>query len=200
MVRAQIEAEEQAKKGEYKTAGVIMDSIGASLQKRGHEQLGGMARGLSARVSSNSLYAASTGYLRSVQTAGTRAYAVSAMDDQAKADLVSTGSVALSNSTMDSMVASFSEPSAVPALDPSPFGGLGAFPVQPDLGTITGPSGWAGSASGAAVPQQVTSWTIGGPVAVGQSIPLTSPVAEVPVEAPKSLKRRISQGKSKTRW
>ena len=206
MVRAQIEAEERAKSGDYKTAGLIMENMSQNLAGRGHQRLGSMSRGLRDRVSSNTMYAASTGYLRSVQSAGTRAYAVSAMDEQAAADLNSTGSVQLNNSVMTIMEASFTG-SATPPI------GRGTVTVHPGLSGVT---------SGAAVPPLTQVWQVGEAVLLGQA-PISLSVSEappltqqawlvgsvgtvsvgnprpVPPEEPKP-KKRISQGKSKTRW
>ena len=183
MIRAQIEAEEQAKKGDYKTAADLMEQMAQQLQKRGHERLGGMSRGLSARVGRADLYASSSGYLRSVQSAGTRAYGVSSMDGDAQADLMGAN-VVVSNSLMDHMVASFTEPSQVvqPAVDHLGlhFGGQ----------TVTGLG--IGIHAGAVIPGD------GAWVVPPSPQPQTSP--EVPVEKSSVPKRRIRQSKSKRTW
>jgi len=99
VVRAQLEAEEQAKKGNFGAAAAVMDGIAVQLDHRGHGNTSRLARNVRQRVGSSQLYARSEGYLRSTGSAGTRAYGVSAMDGEAALDLVSAGAV-LSNSSM----------------------------------------------------------------------------------------------------
>jgi Ca-activated chloride channel family protein len=174
MVRAQIDAEEKAKSGDYKTAGVIMDAMALSLHGRGHDGLQLVAHNVSHRLGSKALYTANTGYLRSVQSAGTRAYAVSSMDAQAQVDLAG-GGVDFSNSVMDHMVQSFTGPAS---LGGDPFAASGTA-VPPVI------MGWAGHASDG------LQWTPG----------VSQTSSELPVEESKPpSKRKIKQGKSKVRW
>lgn len=188
MIRAQIAAEEQAKKGEYKTAASLLEDMARQLQNRGHERLGGLSRGLSARVGRADLYASSSGYLRSVQSAGTRAYGVSSMDGDAQADLIGAN-VSVSNSLMDHMVTAFTEPSQTvqPVVQPAVanFGDL-HFGGQ----TVTGLG--IDALAGGALPIGGAPWVVPQPQQ-------TSP-EEVPVEKSSGLKGRIKQSKSKTRW
>lgn len=172
VVRSQIEAEERAKQGDYASAQGIMDVVAKNLQGRGHVGLQAVARGVSSRLGDAYSYRTNAGYLRSVQNAGTRAYAVSGMDAQASADLMGTP-VALSNSMMDRMVQSFS----------------GDQPAAPPLGLAGGTSVNLGlvdlfAASGTAAPP-------GGIQTRTSSEP-------APVEV-KASKKKISQAKSK-RW
>ncbi len=99
VVRAQLEAEEQAKKGEFKTAGDIMEGLADQLAHRGHANTSRLARGVRHRLASPAMYASSEGYLRTTASAGTRGYGMSSMDSAAAADLEGAGYV-LSNSSM----------------------------------------------------------------------------------------------------
>jgi Ca-activated chloride channel homolog len=113
VVRAQLEAEEQAKKGEHKTAGGIMEDLAAQLARRGHQNTSRLARGVSHRLASPAMYASSEGYLRTTASAGTRGYGMSAMDGEAAADLLDAGAV-LANSSMSYNTNIFQGSPAVP--------------------------------------------------------------------------------------
>lgn len=115
MIRAQIEAEELAKQGHYQQAVQVMTETSENLHGRGHIALRQVATNVGARLGSAQLYTANAGYLRSVQSGGTRGYTTSGMDAEAAADLMDA-SVNLSNNTMDSMVQSFTTPE--PLADP----------------------------------------------------------------------------------
>jgi Ca-activated chloride channel family protein len=194
MVRAQIEAETKAKAGDYKTAAAVMDAMSIQLQNRGHDRLRAVSQNLSARVGSHAAYSASSGYLRSFQSAGTRAYGVSSMDDEAARDLASTGTVS-SNSLMDNMVQAFVEPSVVPHVAPAivqplDFGGL----------TVGGPINLGGgdplAASGSALPLGGASWVAGS----GDPEVAKWGSEEAKPEDDSSLKHRIHQAKSNRTW
>lgn len=98
LVRAQKEAEELAKKGDYKTAGQLMDVWEGRMDSRGHAGKAKMAQGVRRRLQNAQTYSDGQGYLRSMASAGTRAYGVSSMDADAQADLLSAN-VVLSNSS-----------------------------------------------------------------------------------------------------
>lgn len=117
MVRAQIEAEELAKKGNYQQAVNLMAGTAGDLNSRGHIGLGNVAHNVSARLGSASVYTENVGYLRSVQSGGTRGYTTSGMDAQAQSDLLGAR-VSLSNVAMDNMVQSFVTTSST--ADPNP--------------------------------------------------------------------------------
>lgn len=108
VVRAQLEAEEQAKKGEFQAATRIMEGISKDVTGRGHVNTGRIATNVGGRVGSASLYAASGGYLRSMSYGGTRSMGLSGMDDEAGADLMSAN-VSMSNSSMAFYTESFQE-------------------------------------------------------------------------------------------
>lgn len=213
MVRAQIEAEEKAKAGDYQSAQAMMDFIGTSLQNRGHKGLAGTSRRLRSRLGDHASYSASQGYLRSVQSAGTRAYGVSSMDAEAAADLAGTGVVCSTNSVMDNMVQAFVDPGpshvdAVPVVSPSVnLGGvdLSGFPFAG--GSITGGIVDPLSVSGTALPMGGVSWVAGGnPPSAGPN-GLWMPNQQTSSEGEKcpeadsdSLKKRIRQSKSRRTW
>jgi Ca-activated chloride channel family protein len=130
IIRAQLTAEEQAKKGEFKAAAALMEDVSDDLSSRGYNNLAKSARNVRHRVSSQDAYASSSGYLRSFSAGGTRGYGASGMDVDAEADLIGC-SVAMQNLAMDQMVSSFTEPSVVidPALVVTPA--IPAVPVEP---------------------------------------------------------------------
>jgi uncharacterized protein YegL len=129
VVRAQLDAEALAKKGEYKTAAAVMDNLAAGLGTRGLHQTARIASNVSHRVGTEALYAQSAGYLRSMSYGGTRAMGLSGMDEQAAADLGSVN-IALSNSTMTSSVESFVADEPGPVIPPDfSLGGQVAAPV-----------------------------------------------------------------------
>lgn len=197
MVRAQITAEEKAKGGDYKTAGAILEQMSHQLHNRGHGALGAVSRKLSASVSSQAQYAASSGYLSSMKSGGTRSFGVSSMDAEALADLVGTGTVS-TNSVMDNMVRSFTSPDIVqpavvapaPAFQEPLIQGLsgpaqGLSWVAPDVVTGGGEMSWA---------SPVGSLHANPPLWVPpQSSPECPAVAETD-------RKPIRQRKSKTRW
>lgn len=212
VVRAQIEAEEKAKIGDYKTAGDILEQMSRNMTHRGHQGLAGTSKRLAARVGSHASYSASSGYLRSFQTAGTRAYGASGMDADAAADLAGTGVCAnVSNSLMDNMVASFVEPSgaAVPLVQPEvhiggpvqvgapfDFGGLSLG------GTVTGLGVGPSATSGGAMPMGDQPWVAGAgdPNQMWGAQPFGGLVDPQPSPEPEQVKKPIRQRKSKTRW
>jgi Ca-activated chloride channel family protein len=110
VVRAQIVAEEAAKKGDFKTAGLVMRTVAYQTRSRG---AGGAAAAVVAermaeRVSDQRVYLSSTGYLRSVQQGATRGMGGSQYDAEAAADLVEYGCV-LSNASQEAFSTSFAD-------------------------------------------------------------------------------------------
>ncbi len=99
LVRAQKEAEALAKKGDYGTAGAVMDDFMGALERRGHVGTAKAARSIRHRLSSAQAYSEGQGYLRSMSGGGTRAYGVSSMDADALSDLLQAN-VSVSNSSM----------------------------------------------------------------------------------------------------
>jgi len=124
VVRAQAEAEVNAKKGNYVEARNIMLAAAASTSMRGHAGSSQLASNISARVQNHASYSTSGGYLRGVSAGATRGYGVSSYDESALQDL-QIANVVTSNSAQDSVSTSFS--------------GGGAAVVMPDLaGVVAG--------------------------------------------------------------
>lgn len=117
VVRAQLEAEEQAKKGDFKTAALIMETTSRDVTGRGHIGTGRIATNVGGRVGSAALYASSEGYLRSMSYGGTRSMGLSGMDDEAGADLLSAN-VSLGNASMMHYTESFQENPGVQVVSP----------------------------------------------------------------------------------
>lgn len=119
VVRAQLEAEEQAKKGDFKAATIIMETASRDVTGRGHIGTGRIATNVGGRVGSAAMYATSEGYLRSMSYGATRSMGLSGMDDEAGADLLSAN-VNLSNSSMSYYTESFQENPNVVFQPPNP--------------------------------------------------------------------------------
>lgn len=89
--QAQVEAEERAKKGDFKGAAAHMEAMAVSLHSRGHDKLGAFAKGIQSKVVSQVNYASSQGYLRSSKGYSARGMSVSKMDADLENELVSSG-------------------------------------------------------------------------------------------------------------
>lgn len=108
VVRAQLEAEEQAKKGQFEAAAQIMANTANLVQNRGHHNTARVAASVQHKVSSKGLYDTSGGYLSSMKVGGTRAFGASSMDAEALQDL-SFCDVSLGNASMTQTVSNFVE-------------------------------------------------------------------------------------------
>jgi Ca-activated chloride channel family protein len=145
LLRAQKEAEELAKKGEFTTAGAVMNHFENELKRRGMTGKANMAKGIRSRLVSANAYSEGQGYLRSMHSAGTRAYGVSSMDDAARADLLSAN-VVLSNSSQRMVESTFtgrvSAPPVVhvPLVAPLPMNVKGTVIVSPPPLVMVPPS------------------------------------------------------------
>lgn len=106
VIRAQIEAEEFAKKGNYRDAQLRMDSAMAEVRTKGHVHLQGLASKVRQRVGSAVSYNASGAYLASVSRGGVRGMGVASYDAEAASDLASVG-VQMANSVQASTSNSF---------------------------------------------------------------------------------------------
>jgi hypothetical protein len=143
VVRAQLEAEELAKKGNFQGAVQRMQVAAKNLSHGGHAQAAYLADQVSQRLGSAQAYHDNGGYLRSVTTGGTRSMGGASYDAQASADLVSYG-LQMSNSMQTSTSNAFagggqsivvgdapvaSQFSPLSPMGPVASGGIGAFPV-----------------------------------------------------------------------
>lgn len=182
LVRAQIEAEEQAKAGNWNGAALIMKATTDSYQSRGLAHLANAAQQVSSRVGDATAYAVSSGYLNSMKSAGTRSYGTSSLDAEAAATLSAAG-VSLSNEAQASTVASFGGDAKI-----------GPAPVQVTGGSTAMPGGlWVtpGAAGQSVIPNVIISPSLGGGNNAG---PLTArPAASVPPPAPKSKTKTKSK-------
>lgn len=142
IVRAQVEAEEHAKRGDYAGASAHMRSFAASLNARGQTSLEHVANSLGDRMASAQLYSASAGYRTSMARGATRGTGVSSYDAAAEADLHSMGVVTTTSNTarlaqefqqdvaVDTGIVTPIDPTAAPptgavwVVDNVPFGGL----------------------------------------------------------------------------
>ena len=131
VIRAQIQAEEQAKKGNFAEARNVMVGVAGAVRRRGRLAAAGAADGLAARLADERVYGANQGYLRSFQAGGTRGMGGASYEVSAAVDLQNIG-VVLSNSTQTHTTSSFSEqqaqPVPVPAVVPNGMIGTGAIP------------------------------------------------------------------------
>lgn len=96
MVRAQLEADELAKGGNYSSAAGVLDAFSVAASSRGLDGLGAVANNLSKGLASRSAYVGSASYRASVTRGATRGYGGTYSAD-ATMDLQSLG-VALNNS------------------------------------------------------------------------------------------------------
>lgn len=105
-IRAQLESEEEAKKGNYQEASARMVQIGEQIAARGHHNVAMVAQNSGQRLGSLEAYTANQGYLRSVARGATRAFGTSAVDKTAGVLLADAG-VNFSNSAQVSTSGSF---------------------------------------------------------------------------------------------
>lgn len=223
LVRAQLEAESQAKAGNFAGAQKSLADITTSFSARGRERLAAVAHNLQSRVESQASYSANEGYLRSFSRGATRAMGVSSYADGSEVALQSLGLTtnnALQTEISDSFTAGgvLPEPaepwSVVPPVDTS--GGLqvsganiGAATISPLLsaqGSGYVPSQVStGVSLGNALPSyylpnvSLSNASLPNPVLLGTT---TSPAEESPVKSePKAKKpKKIRQTKSKKTW
>jgi Ca-activated chloride channel family protein len=208
LVRAQIEAEEKVKRGDYKGAAVQMDFMAVDMERRGHHNLRAAACKTAGSVGSAHSYSANQGYLRSFREGGTRGMGLVASEDSAQVFLADAG-VNFSNSVQSSTSSSFTGGGAVvdvaaPLIPTSPPG-VAALPVD-SAGSI----GWGGvvqpltaNPAGEVPIGAGASWTgssVGhNPILVSPASPLIPQASSAEPEAPKAPRKAIKKSKS-TRW
>lgn len=149
VIRAQLEAEAEAKKGNFAAAEAHMNNVAQEVKTRGGvraRHLVAAAQKVGNRLGSQHAYVENQGYLRSFAAAGTRAYGTSAVDAEAQADLVECN-VSLSNSSQ----AQYADAFTGRVVPPAPIAGAGILinpvgeinlglgpqtPVTPDLAAL----------------------------------------------------------------
>lgn len=156
LVRAQMEAEEKAKKGDFQGAVHTMNLVADDMTSRGHENLTRGANNIRRRVATADCYAAGQGYLRSYQVGATRGTSVVSGDRLALEALADAG-VVTTNSVMASTAQSFNGDPAnmgqgsINAVD---LRGIQVAPVDPNVQVDAGDAGkllWAHPAEAPAV-------------------------------------------------
>lgn len=108
MVRAQIEAEEQAKKGAFNAAQEIMDKTSNSFRLRGQDGIAAAAARTGVVLGNSVDYVSQQGYLRSMQYAS-RGTSASAMTADASALLADIG-VSMNNAAQEAYTSAFVAP------------------------------------------------------------------------------------------
>ena len=135
VAKAQVAAEEHAKKGDFKSAAAVMQGMRFSLNDRGHDKLEAFAGGVRSRVVSAQMYASSQGYLRSSKGYAARGMSVSKMDKDLEQEVAASGLLAdfaMCNTSQSSTSASFEG---------------GAAPIGNDLSSIAGVINIGGAAA-----------------------------------------------------
>jgi Ca-activated chloride channel family protein len=201
VVRAQLEAEEFAKRGDFRGAINVMDCVSNAFDGRGLDGLGKFAKDIGGKLSSRGAYVASQSYLASTKVGATRGYG-GTYETSATQALQDLG-VELSNSSQTTFAQNFKADDAPvagpdlfsPTLDPQWWAQHGVVDRIPNAAGVapqtTSVPIWNGawiSGGYAPAPQQPLS-----PIAPVEA----APIAAAPAEKPKR-KRKISQ-KSK-RW
>jgi Ca-activated chloride channel family protein len=200
VVRAQLEAEEHAKRGDFIQAQSVMSNCSESFTTRGLNQLGAVATGIGGRMGSRNAYIGSSAYLTSVTRGATRGYG-GTYDAGAAQDLQSLG-VAMSNSSQVAVTSTFEAPDASDApmsgATNDPHGSLridrqqGSTWASQPLDLSWGVSNFIPPVNGV-----FGNFTVAPPIAADPTPPVV--VMDVPKKTkPKPSKRKITQ-KSK-RW
>jgi len=187
IVRAQVEAEEFAKQGNYAQAGSVLTSVSHSIGTRGLAILSGVAQNLGDKYATFTSYNDSSSYLNSFSRGATRGMSVSSYDSAAAADLTSAG-VLLSNASQASVAASFSAPTVPPAVV--------------DLGGVANGSILGGSVTTSAGHLNIAGGSTGGgnsPILSWAGTPIQADPKAVVLKKPeKASKRKIKQ--KSVRW
>jgi Ca-activated chloride channel homolog len=97
LVAEQIRAEEEAKHGNFVGAAARMLTLGDSFGVRGLSALHHVSSNMSAKLGSETMYAANAAYFSSTASMGTRSYGGSTSDAAANADMNAVGAVMLND-------------------------------------------------------------------------------------------------------
>jgi Ca-activated chloride channel family protein len=204
VVRAQLEAEEHAKRGDFSSAINVMECAKNAFDDRGLDGLGKFAESIGGKLSSRGAYVASQSYLASTKSGATRGYG-GTYEESATVALRGLG-VNMSNSSQTTFAQNFSadDPAvptgptlSVPTIDPTWWDQHGV-PDRTGLLSVTG-----GAPQGSGDPIWNGAWVS---VSGGYAPPLQQPLVPVPPasapavapEGKTKRKRKISQ-KSR-RW
>ncbi len=135
IVRAQIQAEEKAKKGDYSGAAQLMSLMEEDVTTRGHVQLANGARNIRRRMVSPEAYHEGSTYLNAYRVGATRGTSCTTSNLQARADLVEVG-VSFDNSSMRDMVEDFTGQPGVPLGRLTTLQGMPAVQPPVDLNSL----------------------------------------------------------------
>jgi Ca-activated chloride channel family protein len=200
VIRAQIEAEEKAKKGDYHGANAVMVAAAANAGAHGYQLLQQAATHTASSVSTATAYQTNQGYLQSFRNGGTRGVGVSEYDPTAHALLASLD-VQLDTSLQTSTSASFADQSILVA--PDLTGGiqqdLGASPFT--LGQVS-PAVWVADQSASGQPGGgVWVGDLAGISSIGAPVGFSAPVVPVPPVPPPvpQTNATSAKGSSKSR-
>lgn len=225
VIRAQIEAEEKAKRGDFAAAAQVMHNVAVNAGGRGHAGLAAAASHTAGSVGSALSYQADQAYLTSFRNGGSRGMGVSEYEPQAASFLADAG-VQMSNSSQTSTSASFQGGGGhVAHLDvtsgPAPVdytGGavLNGYPAAiPNVGLASMTVGYVppGPVASDLAMQVAPGWTAGGTAGVN---PLLAGVHVTPSAPPvpqtdspdskrqqaveKAAKKSLKKHKSSARW
>lgn len=133
MIRAQLEAEEMAKKGQYEQATNYMADLSHQVRLDGHANVAVAASAIGTRLASASAYNGSQGFLRSLSRGVTRGYSGSSYDVDAE-NVLENLNVSVSNEAMGYTSSSFTSDLSVGTAGLVAIGGP---EVGPDLGLGT---------------------------------------------------------------
>ena len=114
LVRSQLEAEEQAKRGNYAEAERVMHARANDFKRRGREKLAAVSSSLGDKMGSAQLYASNNGYLRSFENGVTRGVGVASYSAGAEYALQDLG-VQTTTSSQVSTASSFTGSVVVPS-------------------------------------------------------------------------------------
>ncbi len=142
LVRAQLESEAQAKKGDYVKAASVMRAMSADFGDRGLAHLSAASDKIGSYVGNSMSYGSNHGYLRSFASGATRGLGVASYSASSAEDLSTLGvqmSTSSTTSTANAFAGSVVESSALPLSTAD--GTVAVAPWVPggtQLGTITG--------------------------------------------------------------
>lgn len=176
LVRAQLDAEEKAKAGDFVGANATMDQMAKAFEANGNARLAAMSNSISGRIGSAHAYASNQGYLRGFAGGATRGMGGASYSLEVQNDLDALG-VQTSNSTQTSTASSFVGSTPAPVVQPASQV-VGYVPPGPLTGDSInfGPGVIGAGGLGIGGPMGVG---IGGPISIGSdSIPLSIGPAE----------------------
>lgn len=208
LVRAQLEAEDFAKKGNFDGAKNVMRTASVNFTGRGLDKLAAASSDLSCRMENHTLYAANNGYLRSFEAGATRGLGVASYASGSDQALASLG-VQMSNSSTTSTASSFAASSITipePAAEVPHVSGYVAPASIPSVWSgIVAPVG--GVVSGSAIVDNPL-WVVS-PDSFGSTVSVHPPVPEKHETSKsdggtnppsKSAKKSLKQSRSKSSW